>query len=124
MKVVVTSQGTRTENQVDPRFGRAKCLLLCDTETGQVTSHDNRQNLEATEGAGLQTSQFVASLGAEAVVTGNVGPKAFLALRARRMDVYVGAEGTVEDALAELRAGRLQRASVPTVEGHWMEEGR
>ena len=119
MKVCITAQGTDMEAEVDPRFGRAQQFIVADTETGASEAHDNSQNLNAMQGAGVQAAQNVADLGVEALVTGNVGPKAFAALNAAGIKIYVGASGTVRDALAQFRAGQLQSASQASVEGHW-----
>jgi len=120
MKIAVTAQDRSLESPVDPRFGRARYFLLVDTESGNFTAHDNVQNLNATQGAGIQAAQMVVQLGAEAVLTGNVGPKAFATLQAGRVAVYPGATGTVRQALEELRSGRLPSAERANVEGHWM----
>jgi predicted Fe-Mo cluster-binding NifX family protein len=120
MKVVVTAQGSNLDSPVDPRFGRARYFLLVDTDTGQFTTHDNVQNLNAAQGAGIQAAQTVVRLGAEAVLTGNVGPKAYATLQAGQVAIYPGAAGTVRQALEELRSGRLQPAAKANVEGHWI----
>lgn len=119
MKVVATAEGSNLDSPVDPRFGRARYFLLVDTETGNVTAHDNVQNLNAPQGAGIQAAQAVVQLGAEAVLTGNVGPKAFATLQAGQIAIYPGAAGTVRQALEELRSGRLQPAAKANVQGHW-----
>jgi len=120
MKVVVTAQDSTLDSPVDPRFGRARYFLLVDTDTGQFTPHDNVQNLNAAQGAGIQAAQTVVRLGAEAVLTGNVGPKAYATLQAGQVAIYPGAAGTVRQALEELRSGRLQPAAKANVEGHWV----
>ena len=104
---------------VDPRFGRAKCFIVVDTETGDFTSHDNSQNLDAVQGAGIQTGRNVIDLGVEAVITGNVGPKAFTTLQAGGVKIYVGAAGPVANALEKFKAGELECVSKANVEGHW-----
>jgi predicted Fe-Mo cluster-binding NifX family protein len=119
MKVVVTSQGTNLDSPVDPRFGRAKHFLLVDTDTMQATAHDNTQNLNAPQGAGIQAAQAVYKLGAGAVITGHVGPKAFTTLQAAGVAVHLGASGTARDAIEQFRSGRLQLAETANVEGHW-----
>ena len=119
MKVIVTAQGPGMESSVDPRFGRAKYFVLVDTETGEHAAHDNAQNLNAAQGAGIQSAQSAARLGAEAVVTGHVGPKAFATLRAAGIAIYTGASGTVGEAVAVFRTGQLQAAARADVEGHW-----
>lgn len=120
MKVIVTSQGKNLESEVDPRFGRAKYFIVVDPETGDFTAHDNTQNVNALQGAGIQAAQNVVNLGAGAVITGNVGPKAFAALQAGGVKVYVGATGSVADAIEKFKAGELECVGKANVEGHWM----
>ena len=108
MKVAVTSQGKELSSQVDPRFGRAKYFIVVDTDSGEFTAHDNSQNLNAAQGAGIQAGQNVIDLGAQAVVTGNVGPKAFRTLEAGNVKIYIGATGTVGEAIEQLKTGKLQ----------------
>jgi predicted Fe-Mo cluster-binding NifX family protein len=119
MKIVVTSDGTSLDSRVDPRFGRAKHFVLVNTETGEASSHDNAQNLNAPQGAGIQAAQAVARLGAEAVLTGHVGPKAFTTLQAANIVVYTGVSGTVKEAIEHFKSGRLTPAAKADVEGHW-----
>ncbi len=119
MKIVITSEGSGLNSRVDPRFGRAKFFVLFDTETGDVLSHDNAQNLNAPQGAGIQAAQAIARLGAEAVLTGHVGPKAFTTLQAANIAVYTGASGTVSEAVEQFKNNQLPLAAKPNVEGHW-----
>jgi predicted Fe-Mo cluster-binding NifX family protein len=120
MKAAITAQGSSMDSPVDPRFGRARYFLVADTETGEFTAHDNSQNLNAVQGAGIQAAQNVTALGVEAVVTGHVGPKAFRTLQAAGIKVYVGASGSVADAVAALKAGRLEGVDRPDVQAHWL----
>ena len=119
MKIAVTSQGPNLDSQVDPRFGRAKSFIVVDTETGEFSVHDNTQNLNAVQGAGIQAGRTVVDLGVSAVVTGNVGPKAFSTLQAGNVEVYPKASGTVKEAVEKLKAGELQPADKANVAGHW-----
>lgn len=119
MKLAITAERGSLDSPVDPRFGRARYFLLVDTETDAYTVHDNLQNLNAPQGAGIQAAQAIARLGAEALLTGHVGPKAYTTLQAAGIPVYSGAEGTVREALAGYRAGRFQAAAKADVEGHW-----
>ena len=119
MKVAVSSRGSDLASLVDQRFGRAKGFIVVDTETDEFSAHDNSQNLNAAQGAGIQAARNVAELGAEALVTGNVGPKAFATLQAAKINVDIGASGTVRDALEQFKVGQLQCASKANVEGHW-----
>ncbi len=120
MKVAVTSQGLDVYSSIDPRFGRAKCFVVVDTESGQMTAVDNSVNVNALQGAGIQAGRKVVELGAAAVITSHVGPKAFATLQAGGVKVYTGASGTVGDAVEQFKAGKLKLAASGDVEGHWV----
>ena len=120
MKIVVTSQGSDLSSQVDPRFGRAKNFIVVDTEANDFSVHDNTQNREAAQGAGIQAGRTVVDLGVAAVITGHVGPKAFTTLQAGNVNVYLGASGTVKETVEKFKAGQLQGAEKANVEGHWV----
>jgi predicted Fe-Mo cluster-binding NifX family protein len=111
MHIAITSQGPDLTSQVDPRFGRARYLIVIDTETEESTALDNSRNLNAAQGAGIQTAKNVVNEGVDAVLTGQVGPKAREVLEAAQVDVFLGASGTVEDALGELKSGQLRPLS-------------
>ena len=120
MKVVVTANGTDLQAAVDPRFGRAAGFVLVDTESGEVSAHGNEQNYNAPQGAGIQAAQLVAELDADAVVSGNMGPKAFRTLGAAGIKVYLAKGGTVAEAVKQLQDGQLQEVDQANVEGHWI----
>jgi predicted Fe-Mo cluster-binding NifX family protein len=120
MRIAVTAQGEGLDAAVDPRFGRARCFVVVDTETGASSTIDNADNLDALLGAGVQAGRRIVELGVDAVITGHVGPKAFSALQAGRVAIYTGASGTVAEAVEQYKAGKLTRAEAADVEGHWV----
>ena len=119
MKVIVTARGESLDAPVDPRFGRARYFILVDTETNEATVHDNTQNLNAAQGAGIQAAETIARLGAEAVISGNVGPKAFRTLSAAGIKVYLCPNGTAAEAMRRFQAGELTAVADANVAGHW-----
>jgi predicted Fe-Mo cluster-binding NifX family protein len=120
MKVAVTSRGPTLDDEVDPRFGRARMFIVADTESGEFEAVDNKQNLEAAQGAGIQAARIVSECGAEVVITGHCGPNAFRTLSAAGIKVVVGAEGAVKDAIEKFKSGELKSVAGADVEGHWM----
>ena len=120
MKVIVTSQGRELNSPVDPRFGRARYFIVVDTETGDFSAADNSQNLDAAQGAGIQAGKNVVDLGAKAVITGHIGPRAFATLQAGEVAIHTGASGTVADAIEQFKAGTLEQSGGADVEGHWV----
>ena len=119
MKIAVTTTGTSLDAPLDPRFGRAAKFIVVDSATGAFTVHDNTPNLNAAQGAGIQAAEMVSQLGAEIVLTGHCGPKAFRALQAAGIQVVTGVTGPVRDAVARFQKGELCPAASPDVEGHW-----
>lgn len=118
MKILVTSGGKTVDSPVDPRFGRAAFFVLVDTDSGLAEAHDNAPNLQAAQGAGVQAAQTASRLGAEVVLTGHCGPKAFRTLKASGIQVVVGAAGTVREAIERYKKGELKPSESPDVEGH------
>jgi len=120
VRVAVTSSGDGLGSPIDPRFGRAAKFILVDTETGSVQVEDNTQNLNAAQGAGIQAAQNVSRLGAQVLLTGHCGPKAFATLRAAGIQVITGVEGTVGEVVERFKRGELSPSDSPDVEGHWV----
>ncbi len=120
MKVVVTSMGETLDSQVDLRFGRAAFFVVVDTETDEFKSLDNKVNVNAMQGAGVQAAETVVREGANVIITGHCGPRAHMTLSAGGVKIVVGASGTVEEALKRFKEGELKETSSPDVEGHWV----
>ena len=117
MKIIITSQGKDLNSEVDPRFGRCRFFIILDTETNDFEVIEN-PNIHAGGGAGTQAAQTVAEKGAEVVLTGNVGPNAFMTLTAADIMVYTGVSGRISDAVDQFKKGALTSQSAPTVESH------
>ena len=123
MKIAVTSTGNSIDSDVDPRFGRCLNFLIVDTDTMQAEAVVN-SSVNYAHGAGIGAAQLVASLDVEAVITGNVGPNAYLALSRTSLKVYTGAVGTVKEAITQYKEGKLKEATDPTVSEHHGQEKR
>lgn len=119
MKIAVSSCGQDVSSPMDMRFGRAAGFVLVDTESGSHSYIVNDQNLNLSQGAGIQSAQNVAAGGAQVVITGHTGPKAFRALAAGGIAVYLGLGGSVREAVDAYVAGNLQKADGPDKQGHW-----
>ena len=120
MKITVSSTGPTMDSAIDARFGRAAMFLVIDTATGNFEILENTQNIQAAQGAGIQAARLVSETGAEAVITGHCGPKAFQTLKAAGIKVIVGVEGTVKEAVEMYKKGELKSTDNPDVQGHWV----
>jgi len=105
---------------MDRRFGRAGGFLVYDLSAETYAVIDNDQNLQAAQGAGIQAAQSVVNSGAQALVTGHCGPKAFRVLSAANVTVYNCEAETVADAIEQYKSGELKPAESADVEGHWV----
>lgn len=119
MKIAISAQGRDLDSPMDPRFGRTAGFVVVDTDSGATDYVENSQNLNLPQGAGIQTAQNVAESGAKAVITGHVGPKAFIALDKGGIAVHLFGGGSVREALDAYRAGSLETAAGPDKQGHW-----
>ena len=118
MKLAITAEGSSLACQIDPRCGRAAFLLVFDTDSGQFDFHDNAANAQSVSGAGVQAGKTIVDLGANALITGNMGPKSLRVLQVGGVDVYSGVSGTVQDALRAFEAGQLEPVLRPNVQSH------
>ena len=117
MKIAVSSSGNNLDSQIDPRFGRCAYFVVVDTESMSFETFDN-ESIALGGGAGIQAAQFVASKGAKAILTGNVGPNAVKTLAAAGVEVFVGQNGTVGEAVERYKRGDLQPSSQANVADH------
>ncbi|MBN2189444.1 MAG: NifB/NifX family molybdenum-iron cluster-binding protein [Chitinispirillaceae bacterium] len=119
MKIAITSQESTPESPVDSRFGRGKYFIVYDSDADTFTPLNNEQNLQAAQGAGIQSAANVVNAGCAALVTGHCGPKAFAALSKAGVAVYTAAGGTVREAMESFKRGALKKIENADVEGHW-----
>jgi predicted Fe-Mo cluster-binding NifX family protein len=119
VKIAISASGPTLEATVDPRFGRAPYLLIVDPDTLEFEAVANQMNLQASQGAGIQTASLVARYKPQAVLTGNCGPKAFQTLQAAGIQVIVEVSGPVRQAVEQYRSGQLAATHGPNVVSHW-----
>jgi predicted Fe-Mo cluster-binding NifX family protein len=117
-KVLVSSQGRDLDSQVDPRFGRAANYIVIDMDTMEFTAIDNSAGRSLGHGAGIQAAETAANSGAEVVLSGFVGPKAYHALSAAGIRIGQGVDGlTVRDAVERYRNGDVKLDGAPSKPG-------
>lgn len=107
MKIAVSARGETPESEVDPRFGRAACFMVFDTGSGAWQAVANESARSAYQGAGIQSAETVCRLGADIVISGHVGPKAFTVLASGGVRVYRGDARTSREAVEAFQRGQL-----------------
>ncbi|MFP4374655.1 MAG: NifB/NifX family molybdenum-iron cluster-binding protein [Spirochaetaceae bacterium] len=119
MKVVVSAEGRELDSRVDKRFGRAAYLLVVDTDTLELEVIDNAPSTAAAQGAGIQAASAIAATPSHALISGNVGPKAFATLEKAGIPVYRCGDVSVRQAVAAFSRGELEQQRGASVKGHW-----
>ena len=117
MKIAVTANGADLDAPISPIFGRCSTYIFVDTETMQFEAVQNPA-ISASGGAGIQAAQFVIERGAQAVVTGNVGPNAFGVFQSAGVPVFLLGSGIVRNAVEAYKKGLLQSTGGPNVTAH------
>lgn len=118
-KIAFTTSGRDLKAAIDPRFGRSQGFLMYTPDTEAIEFLENSQARNSAQGAGIQAAETIVRAGADALVTGHCGPKAFKVLHAAGVKVYNCTLETIEEALSAIRSGSLAPASEADVEGHW-----
>ncbi len=120
MKIAVCAQSNNVQANVDSRFGRAAFFAVFDDSTNQWEFIENRQNMQAAQGAGIQAAQTVMDAEIDALLACNVGPKAMSALSPNGIAVFqADAQLTLQEALDAYRNDKLMPIDQANVDGHW-----
>jgi predicted Fe-Mo cluster-binding NifX family protein len=113
-KVAITSEGPALADLVDPRFGRAGGFVVVDLETMTLNYVDNGSSQVLAQGAGIQAAENLVRAGAQALITGHVGPKAWTALESAGVKVVQGVENmTVGEAVTRFKDGEFLFSEAP-----------
>lgn len=117
-KIAISSEGPTLDDALDPRFGRAAGFMIVSPQTFEYEYLDNGVSQARAQGAGIQAAEIISSAGAEAVLTGYVGPKAFRALQAVGIKVGQNLEHmTVRQAVEAYNSGMVEWAKQPNRQG-------
>jgi len=107
MKIAVSSCEIFLDSPIEPRFGRCDYFVIVDTTDMSFEVFDN-DSVALTQGAGVQSAQFVVSKGAQVIITGNIGPNSIRALSAAGVEVMLCQTGSIKDAIFKYQKGLLK----------------
>lgn len=111
MKVAVSSKGETLDSEVSDIFGRCPYFIIAEIEENKIIKFDAIENSSASQnqGAGISAAQLVVEKDVNALITGNVGPRALDVLRQFKVEIYNG-NGTVNEALQKFMDGKLEKS--------------
>ena len=97
MKIALSGKGPSNTDEFDQHFGRAPYFHIL--EDGVWSTIDNRENANAAQGAGIQTSQRILELGVDVIITGSLGPKASKIIEGENIQVLFSEFATIKESL-------------------------
>ncbi len=113
MKIGIPTRGNDLSADVEQRFGRCPMFLIVDSATMDFHLVDNSAALMGG-GAGVRAAQQVVDEGVDAVIAGEVGPKAYEVLDRANIKVYARVTGSARDAIDMVMSDMAQGADGPT----------
>ncbi|MDD4878475.1 MAG: NifB/NifX family molybdenum-iron cluster-binding protein [Candidatus Nanoarchaeia archaeon] len=110
MKIAISSTGKGLKDNINAEFGRCPYFIIAEINDKKLIKFEAIENINANKpgGAGVSAAQAVAEKGAEAVITGNMGPRALDVLRQFKIPIYK-AEGKIDTAVKMFIEGKLKK---------------
>jgi len=117
MKVAISSTGKNLESEVDARFGRCAYFLIVEIDKdakkiGEVKVIENTAKAQMG-GAGITAGQIVANEKPDAVITTNLGPRAFQVFGQFGIKIYKG-QGKIKDVVQDFIDEKLEEMTDAT----------
>ena len=119
MKIAVSSTGKTLESEIDPRFGRCRYFLIVEIENKKVKNVKAIENTAKAQmgGVGITAAEIVANEKVNAVITTNLGPRAFSVFGQFGIKIYRG-QGKIKNAVQDFINGKLKELTDATGPQH------
>jgi len=110
MKVAISSNGKKLTDEVSEVFARCPYFCIAEIKNQKIDKTEIIKNESTNQmgGAGISVAQLMAEKNVNAVITGNVGPRAFDVLKQFNIEIYRG-EGKVKEAVEKFIEGKLEK---------------
>ncbi|MEA3230117.1 MAG: NifB/NifX family molybdenum-iron cluster-binding protein [archaeon] len=115
MKVAISSTGENPDSNVADVFGRCPYFLIVDINDKKTEGFEAIKNASADQagGAGISAAQTVAEKDVNAVITGNVGPRALDVFKQFDIEIYTfDGDGTAKEVLQKFIDGKLKKKDI------------
>jgi len=110
MKIAVSAKGKNVKSEVSDVFGRSPYFIIAEIKDQKIEKTEAIENKSTDQinGAGISTAQLMAEKNINAVITGNVGPRALDVLKQFNIEVYFGS-GAIKKVLQKFIDGKLEK---------------
>lgn len=119
MKIAISSTGNNLDSEVDSRFGRCSYFLIVEIEDNKIKDFKAIENTGKDQigGAGITAGEIVAKQKVDAIITVNLGPRAFSVFEQFKINAYQG-EGKIKDVIQDYLDGKLNQLNNATGPQH------
>lgn len=119
MKIAISSTGKELEDNIDSRFGRCPYFIIVEVKDKEMKNGEAIENIASSQtgGAGMSAAQLVADHKIDAVITPNIGPRAFDVFKQLGIKIYK-AQGKIIDAVNSFTDGKLEEIKDSTGPQH------
>jgi len=109
MKIAISSVGDDLDSEVDAKFGRCNYFLIVEIEENKIKDFKSIENISKAQmgGAGITAGEIVAKQKVDAIITVNLGPRAFSVFEQFGIKVYQG-NGNVRKVIQDFLDGKLK----------------
>jgi len=109
MKICIPTMGENgLDNLVGEHFGRVPTYTIVDLDTNNVKVIPNTSH---HMGGQVDPPEIMAREGVNVMICQGLGRRAITMFEEFGIEVYIGASGTVKDAIEAFKQGTLQKAS-------------
>jgi len=110
MRIGISANGKNLEDKVSEVFARCPYFIIVEIENGKIKSFEAIENETGLGrgGTGIFAAKLMAERDVKAVITKNIGPRAFEVLKQFNIEVYQG-EGEIKKAIEEFLQGKLEK---------------
>lgn len=106
--------------KISQHFGKTPYFVLINWEDEKIENVQVLESKAKHTGGSMTPGEFIAGSRASALLCGNLGPKAIQMLQNVGINVFVGASGTVVEAVQDWAEGKLKQATMDSAcsDGH------
>jgi Uncharacterized conserved protein len=110
MRIGISANGKNLEDKVSEVFARCPYFIIVEIENGKIKNFEAIENETGLGrgGTGIFAAKLMAERDVKAVITKNIGPRAFEVLKQFNIEVYQG-EGEIKKAIEEFLQGKLKK---------------
>jgi predicted Fe-Mo cluster-binding NifX family protein len=110
VKIAISSTGKKLTDNISEVFARCPYFIITEIKDQKIEKSEAIKNESENQmgGAGISAAQLMAEKNINAVITGNVGPRALDVLKQFNIEVYFGS-GAIKKVLQKFIDGKLEK---------------